>query len=108
MAVLYMLHVEVCFKSVKPRLDNGEIGIDAGKREVLKRFTKWVPCVCQVSCKNEWNFANEIGFSRGGDAGCGIERLLGQGALPGLFRSRELGLLKAMHASWCDPTKRIC
>ncbi|KAI9774259.1 MAG: hypothetical protein M1840_004153 [Geoglossum simile] len=40
MAVLYMLHVEVCFKSVRPRLSNGEIGIDMGRREVLKRFTK--------------------------------------------------------------------
>lgn len=107
MAVLYMLHVEVCFKSVKPRLDNGEIGIDMGRREALKRFPKWVSCICQDSCKNEWNFANDIGFSRGGDVGCKVEKLLGRGTLPNLFKSRELKLLKVMHASWSDPTNHI-
>ncbi|KAE9378672.1 FabD/lysophospholipase-like protein [Stipitochalara longipes BDJ] len=70
MAVLYMLHVEMCFKSVKPRLEDGEIGIDMSRREALKRFTKWVRCSCQASCKNEWNFANDTGISRGGDVGC--------------------------------------
>jgi calcium-independent phospholipase A2-gamma len=103
-----MLHVEACFKSVKPRLDDGEIGVDVSRREALKRFTKWVPCICQVSCKNEWNFANDIGLSRGGHVGCKIEKLLGQGALPNLFKSKELNLLEALHRSWSDPTKRIC
>ncbi|PVH70050.1 FabD/lysophospholipase-like protein, partial [Cadophora sp. DSE1049] len=107
MAVLYMLHIEVCFKSAKPRLETGEIGIDMARREALKRFTKWVPCICQVSCSNEWNFANDIGFSRGGDAGCKIERLLRQRTLQNLFREKELGRLKVMHRNWSDPTKRV-
>ena len=108
MAILYMLHVEECFKSDRPYLENGEIGVDMGRREALKRFTNWVPCICQASCTSEWNFANDIGFTRGGGQDCKISKLLGEGTMPSLFKSKELGWLKTMHMSWSNPNNRIC
>lgn len=107
MAVLYMLHIELSYKSKKPRLENGEVGVDMIRREALKRFTKWVPCTCQLSCSNEWNFANDVGFSRGDYAGCKIEKVLDKGTLPNMFKSKELNLLQAMHENWRDQTKAI-
>ncbi|KAH8595438.1 hypothetical protein B0O99DRAFT_741269 [Bisporella sp. PMI_857] len=68
MVVLYMLHIELCIKNKMPVLKNGETGIDMDRREALKRFTKWVPCICQASSqipyRNEWNFANDTGLSK--------------------------------------------
>ncbi|KAH6723597.1 acyl transferase/acyl hydrolase/lysophospholipase [Leptodontidium sp. MPI-SDFR-AT-0119] len=100
MAVLYMLHVEHSFGSMKPKLPDGEIGVEKDKREALKRFTKWVPCKCQELCRNEWNFANEVGLSRGNDEKCRITKFLAQGVLQNMFRSKELGWLNAMHDRW--------
>ncbi|PVH79912.1 FabD/lysophospholipase-like protein [Cadophora sp. DSE1049] len=100
MAVLYMLHVEHSFSSMKPKLPDGEIGVDKDRREALKRFTKWVPCKCQELCGNEWNFANDVGLPRGNDDKCKIMKFLAQGVLQNLFKSRELAWLNAMHDSW--------
>ena len=100
MAVLYMLHVEHSFSSMKPKLPDGEIGVDKDRREALKRFAKWVPCKCQELCGNEWNFANDVGLPRGNDEKCKIVTFLAQGVLQNLFKSKELAWLNAMHESW--------
>ncbi|KAG4422097.1 hypothetical protein IFR04_004724 [Cadophora malorum] len=100
MAVLYMLHVEHSFSSMKPKLPDGEIGVDKDRREALKRFAKWVPCKCQELCGNEWNFANDVGLPRGNDEKCKIVTFLAQGVLQNLFKSKELAWLNVMHESW--------
>lgn len=102
MATLYMLHVELSFRSLRPKMENGEEGIDNHRRDALKRFAKWVPCNCQPSCSNEWNFANDIGLARGGASKCKIDRYLRQGALPTMLKTKEVQDLKAMYESWKD------
>ncbi|KAF1993615.1 phospholipase [Amniculicola lignicola CBS 123094] len=58
MATLYMLHIESCLNI--PKID-----VDKNRREILKRFSKWVECKCEGDCGRQWNFVNEIGLSRG-------------------------------------------
>jgi calcium-independent phospholipase A2-gamma len=58
MATLYMLHIESCVDVSKM------VNIDRNRRELLKRFSKWVKCLCNGQCGREWNFVNDIGLSR--------------------------------------------
>ena len=63
MAILYMIHIESSLDVAKMTT------IDPNRREMLKRFSKWVPCQCDARCGRDWNFVNEVGLSRGGNGG---------------------------------------
>jgi hypothetical protein len=62
MAVLYMLNIE-------SSLSLSNKSVDTNRREILKRFHKWVPCQCSRGCNRSWNFVNGVGLWRGGDEG---------------------------------------
>lgn len=84
LAVLYMLHIER-FSSERPTGDNGLAGEVKGKRrEILKRYDVWVPCICRTKCQNEWNFASDRGTYRsisGGISKCKIAPLVEDSSL---------------------------
>ena len=62
LAILYMLHVER-FLSKRPTGDGGLSGeIKLKRRNLLKRFDTWIPCLCGASCGREWNFINDQGL----------------------------------------------
>lgn len=74
-----MLHIETSAhtRHERPVLENGQMGVDLKRREILKRFAKWVPCQCSGNCGKEWNFVNDVGLSRGGnDEKCRVHKLL--------------------------------
>jgi hypothetical protein len=58
MAILYMLHMEICLnKRPKDLRDPG----GEKRLRLLKNYATWVPCGCGA-CGLEWNFANDIGL----------------------------------------------
>jgi len=98
MATLYMLHIETASNS------SGPPDIDQDQRESLKRFAKWVPCKCKNNCDKEWNFVNEVGLSKGGNAKqkCGVERYLESGPFRNLFGRADGVALVQMRELWCQ------
>ena len=94
MAVLYMLHIESC-------LDVPRMIIGPDRREVLKRFAKWVPCQCDGRCGREWNFVNEVGLSRGGNThhDCALLKLFESNSWL-VFKSDKVRKLEATRNLW--------
>jgi hypothetical protein len=108
MAVLYMLHVESKLALEKPRDNIGAVGVDAVKRELLKRFTNWVTCQCDANgrCGREWNFANEVGLSRktrqssGGGLECKVLELFDGRKWKASLGEKYVRCLENMREKW--------
>ena len=89
-----MLHVER-FSSERPRGDGGEAGeVKAKRREILKRYDVWVPCICRKKCRNEWNFASDRGLFRSLSSedvslGCKVAQLVDSNPSSLFFGSRQ-------------------
>jgi hypothetical protein len=96
MAVLYMLHIESTLDIAKMT------SIDPNRREMLKRFSKWVPCKCDACCGREWNFVNEVGLSRGGndDVECELLRLFKDNKWKLVFKGDKVRKLEATRKVW--------
>jgi len=96
MAILYMLHVESSLDLTKMT------NIDPNRREMLKRFSKWVPCKCDARCGREWNFVNEVGLSRGGNGGdeCDLPQLFDDSKWKLVFKSDKVRKLDATRKAW--------
>ncbi|KAI4695276.1 uncharacterized protein J4E84_001901 [Alternaria hordeiaustralica] len=96
MAILYMLHVESSLDLTKMT------NIDPNRREMLKRFSKWVPCKCDARCGREWNFVNEVGLSRGGNGGdeCDLLQLFDDSKWKLVFKSDKVRKLDATRKAW--------
>jgi calcium-independent phospholipase A2-gamma len=96
MAILYMLHVESSLEMAKMT------NIDPNRREMLKRFSKWVPCKCDARCGREWNFVNEVGLSRGGNGGdeCDLLKLFDDSKWKLVFKSDKVRKLEATRKVW--------
>jgi hypothetical protein len=96
MAVLYMLHIESSLDVAKMST------IDPNRREMLKRFSKWVPCQCDARCGREWNFVNEVGLSRGGNGGedCDLLRLFVDSKWKLMFKNDKVRKLEATRNIW--------
>ncbi|PNS20536.1 hypothetical protein CAC42_5986 [Sphaceloma murrayae] len=94
MAVIYMLHAETALEGVK-------MSVDADRREMLKRFTKWVPCRCKEGCKRKWNFVNEVGLHKNGEKkACeAVKATAGKGWF-GIGGGGRLKRLEAMQDEW--------
>lgn len=103
MATIYMLHIETksSFRWERPKTVDGSTGVDRHRRELLKRFAKWVPCKCSGACGKTWNFANDVGFSQGGEEGrCGVVKLMKSGIASGLWANKDAKALELMRADW--------
>jgi len=103
MAAVYMLHVETTIgKEDRPKMSNGSEGVDMVRREVLKRFTKWVQCQCKHECGKEWNFVNEVGLCRPetSDNICGLVKFLKRGSFMNALRPKELKAFEATKKAW--------
>lgn len=76
--------------------------VDPDRREMLKRFAKWVPCQCD--CGRDWNFVNEVGLSRGGDnrRDCDMIKLFETGSWMMVFKTSKVRKLQAMRDLWDD------
>ncbi|KAE8845923.1 hypothetical protein PTNB73_01903 [Pyrenophora teres f. teres] len=97
MAVLYMLHLETSL----PDISKMTI-IEPNRREMLKRFVKWVPCQCEKKCGRQWNFVNEIGLSRGQtDDECDLVDLYNHGdSWKLVFKGAKVKRLEATRRLW--------
>ncbi|PSK43691.1 hypothetical protein B9Z65_7205 [Elsinoe australis] len=94
MAVLYMLHVGVAVEGVS-------ISVDDNRREILKRFTKWVPCQCKGGCNRQWNFVNEVGLCKNEDKEeCKMVGLSQGTGWYGFGRGKLLRKWQAMQDQW--------
>lgn len=101
MAVLYMLHIESCLDVPKPRREDKSIGVDADRREALKRFAKWVPCQCNQACGREWNFVSEIGLCRGGNGSeCRVVKLFERASWRNFLAAKEMSWLQETRNRW--------
>lgn len=96
MAALYMLHIESSLDVAKMTT------IDPNRREMLKRFAKWVPCQCDARCGRDWNFVNEVGLSRGGIDGedCDLLKVFKCSNWKLVFRSDKVRKLEATRKIW--------
>ena len=97
MATLYMLHIESCLDIPKM------VTIDQIRREILKRFSKWVPCECDRRCGRKWNFVNDIGLSRGGNGNgdCDLVKLFDtNNSWKLMFKSDKVRKLVATRKTW--------
>lgn len=106
LAILYMLHIEN-FCSDRPRGDKDQLGeVKAQRREILKRYDKWVYCNCRTDCPNEWNFADDVGMyrSRAKNGGkCKVVQVVeGHRKKSSIFSRKDgdLRLWKSLLASW--------
>ncbi|KAI0581594.1 phospholipase [Pyrenophora tritici-repentis] len=98
MAVLYMLHLETSLPDV-PKMTT----IEPNRREMLKRFVKWVPCQCDKKCGRQWNFVNEIGLSRGqtGEDECDLVDLYNHSdSWKLVFKGAKVKRLEATRKLW--------
>lgn len=94
MAVLYMLHVGIAIEGVS-------ISVDDNRREILKRFTKWVPCQCKDGCNRQWNFVNEVGLCKNEDKEvCKMVGLSQGTGWYGFGRGKLLRKWQAMQDQW--------
>jgi calcium-independent phospholipase A2-gamma len=107
MSVIYMLHLETRLPKYKhnpPKRADGSEGIDEKRREALKRFAKWVPCLCRYECGNEWNFVNEVGLRRPreNEKKCGVQKVLGRGTriYLNLLEGKNLEAVERTRAIW--------
>ncbi|KAK5698262.1 hypothetical protein LTR97_007223 [Elasticomyces elasticus] len=99
MAVLYMLHVEQFWPDKNP----GELdAAGSDRREALKRYNRWVPCRCKVDCGREWNFANDIGLSKGGNSKktCDVNKYLVSAPVLNLLAFKTRKALEDMNEEW--------
>jgi calcium-independent phospholipase A2-gamma len=104
MAVLYMLHIERDNQDRRPKDEHGRTGlVSAQRRELLKRYGNWVPCQCGRLCGRDWNFANDVGIYRGGQANrtCGIARLL-EASVMDLLLSKKPELWEKTRQAWLN------
>lgn len=83
-------------------MDNGEMGVERARREVLKRFAKWVPCRCSGGCGKRWNFVNDVGLgSAEGDEGrCRIVKLINGNSTRNLLAGKDVKALEEMKKDW--------
>jgi calcium-independent phospholipase A2-gamma len=99
MATLYMLHIETSVLDVSKM-----VAIDRIRREHLKRFSKWVKCLCDAQCGREWNFVNEVGLSRergDGRGECELVKLFDvKNSWKLMFKSEKVRRLEATRRVW--------
>ncbi|WPH02326.1 Hypothetical protein R9X50_00518900 [Acrodontium crateriforme] len=101
MAILHMLHMERFDPDQQP---TDLYNIEGDRREALKRFDRWVPCECKKKCGRQWNFANDIGFSKGGESRkCAVENYLRGNDFRNAFATKDRAMLEAMHEKWRRP-----
>lgn len=87
-------------------MSNGQPGINRSRREVLKRFTKWVPYQCSGDCDREWNFVNDIGLSRpeGYDRKCRIVEVLERKDARKTLSEKSIKVLEDIRDHWYRAT----
>jgi calcium-independent phospholipase A2-gamma len=103
MATMYMLHIERYLPNEKPLDNNKTIGVSTERRELLKAFGNWVPCQCKQACGVEWNFADDIGLHRGGNAkDCRLVEVVDKQILKNLSIEKDVEVLKLTKKKWRD------
>ena len=93
-----MLHLETSLPDT-PKMTV----IEPNRREMLKRFARWVQCQCDRKCGRQWNFVNEVGLSRGqtGEDGCDIVDLYGHSdSWKLVFKGAKVRKLEATRKLW--------
>lgn len=108
MAVIYMLHVETnnSTRNDRPQLNDkdsdGYARFDHNRREKLKRFCKWTPCQCAMSCRMAWNFVDDVGICNHAEnvEVCQVARMIGIGEKSRAATPKLVRILEGMREDW--------
>jgi len=83
-------------------MENGDKGVERNRREILKRFAKWVPCKCSGGCGKTWNFVNDLGMcnAEGSNEKCRIIKLMSRSSAMNLMAAKDVKVLEDMKRDW--------
>lgn len=89
-------------KYERPIMENRANSVDRSRREVLKRFAKWVPCKCSGSCGKNSNFVNDVGIgsTEGNDRKCRIVKLVNGNSARNWMAAKDVKALEDMRRDW--------